>query len=68
MSGLGQSSRTLGCIILGGPRAGAGSSIRIYNFYNSLPEPTKSQFFAQLNKNASYLYNKNGGYLLNSIT
>ena len=32
MPGLGTSGRTLEAIILGGPRAGAGSASRIYNF------------------------------------
>jgi len=32
VTGLGTSARTAGSIILGGPRAGAGSAFRIYNF------------------------------------
>jgi hypothetical protein len=32
MPGLGTSNRNAGAVILGGPRAGAGSSSRIYNF------------------------------------
>ena len=32
MPGLGTSNRTAGAVILGGPRAGAGSSTRIYNY------------------------------------
>ena len=32
MPGLGSSGRTFEAIILGGPRAGAGSASRIYNF------------------------------------
>jgi hypothetical protein len=32
VSGLGTSARTAGAILLGGPRAGAGSAFRIYNY------------------------------------
>jgi hypothetical protein len=32
VTGLGTSARTTGAIILGGPRAGAGSAFRIYNY------------------------------------
>ena len=35
VSGLGTSARTAGAIILGGPRAGAGSAYRIYNYLSS---------------------------------
>jgi hypothetical protein len=34
VTGLGTSARTAGAIILGGPRAGAGSAYRIYNYLN----------------------------------
>lgn len=33
VSGLGTSARTASAIILGGPRAGAGSAYRIYNYF-----------------------------------
>jgi hypothetical protein len=32
VTGLGTSARTTGAILLGGPRAGAGSAFRIYNY------------------------------------
>jgi hypothetical protein len=32
LSGLGSYNRTAGAVILGGPRAGAGSAVRIYNY------------------------------------
>jgi len=35
MPGLGTSARTGAAILLGGPRAGAGSSVRVYNYLNS---------------------------------
>jgi hypothetical protein len=53
-SGLGQ-GRTLLSIIYGGPRAGAGSAVRIYNFYKQLPDPIKSNFLLNLKKNAVFL-------------
>jgi len=34
VSGLGTQARTAGAVILGGPRAGAGSAYRIYNYLN----------------------------------
>ena len=67
MTGLGQQGRTFGSIIFGGPRAGAGSSIRIYNFYNNLPEPYKSKFLLNLKNNATVLGNGTGTYSLYSF-
>lgn len=63
-TGLGQSGRTLSSIIYGGPRAGAGSAVRIYNFYRQLPEPIKSNFLTNLKNNAIILGNKSGTYSL----
>ena len=61
MSGLGQ-NRTLASIILGGPRAGAGSAVRIYNFYAGLPEPLKTQYLTNLKKNATVFYSGSGNF------
>jgi hypothetical protein len=35
MPGLGSGARTAPAILLGGPRAGAGSAVRIYNYLSS---------------------------------
>jgi hypothetical protein len=35
MPGLGTSARTAGAVMLGGPRAGAGSAVRIYNYLST---------------------------------
>jgi hypothetical protein len=64
MTGLGQQGRTLSSIIYGGPRAGAGSAIRIYNFYRGLPDPIKSNFLLNLKKNAIVLGKGTGTYSL----
>jgi len=64
MPGLGQQGRTLSSIIYGGPRAGAGSAIRIYNFYRGLPDPIKSNFLLNLKKNAIVLGKGTGTYSL----
>jgi hypothetical protein len=40
VSGLGTSARTTAAVLLGGPRAGAGSAFRIYN-YLSNRDPAK---------------------------
>ena len=66
MTGLGQ-GRTLGTIIYGGPRAGAGSAVRIYNFYSNMPEPYKSIFLSNLKKNATVLGKGTGTYTLYSF-
>lgn len=66
ITGLGQ-GRTLGSIIYGGPRAGAGSAVRIYNFYNKLPEPYKSKFLVNLKNNATVLGKGTGTYSLYSF-
>jgi len=66
ITGLGQ-NRTLGSIIYGGPRAGAGSAVRIYNFYNKLPEPYKSNFLSNLKSNATVLGKGTGTYSLYSF-
>jgi hypothetical protein len=58
-SGLGQAGRTTGAIILGGPRAGAGSSVRIYNFYNGLPAKIKDPWMASVRANAQKLFTNN---------
>jgi hypothetical protein len=36
MSGLGSYNRTAGAVILGGPRAGAGSAVRLYNYLTNI--------------------------------
>ena len=59
LSGLGQSGRTLNAVILGGPRAGAGSAIRIYNFYHGLNEPVKSRYLHNLRSNVIAMNTKN---------
>jgi hypothetical protein len=59
LSGLGQAGRTLNAVILGGPRAGAGSAIRIYNFYHGLSEPIKSRYARNLKNNVIALNTKN---------
>ena len=66
-SGLGQQGRTLSSIIYGGPRAGAGSAVRIYNFYSKLPEPYKSKFLSNLKSNATVLGKGTGTYSLYSF-
>ena len=58
MSGLGQQSRNTGAVFLGGPRAGAGSSLRIYNFYNNLPPKYKNTFLMNIRINAAKIFNK----------
>jgi hypothetical protein len=54
--GLGQAGRTTGSVMLGGPRAGAGSSVRIYNFYNGLPANLRDPWLASVRNNAQKLF------------
>ena len=65
VTGLGTSARTAGAIILGGPRAGAGSAYRIYN-YLSVRDPNflnvvkgNYQKFAQANNYLSLSNSRN---------
>jgi hypothetical protein len=67
LSGLGQQGRTYGAIIYGGPRAGAGSAIRIYNFYTNLPDPLKTRFLNNLKEGAKLLFSGQGNYNLRSF-
>ena len=67
MTGLGQQGRTFSSIIYGGPRAGAGSAVRIYNFYRQMPEPFKTNYLLNLRKNATVLGNGTGTYTLNQF-
>jgi hypothetical protein len=56
MSGLGSYNRTAGAIILGGPRAGAGSAVRIYNYltrYGALNTKTLEKILRAQYYNAS---------------
>ena len=62
MTGLGQQGRTFSSIIYGGPRAGAGSAVRIYNFYRQLPEPSKTNYLLNLKKNAALLSKETATY------
>lgn len=74
--GLGSSARTGLAIWVGGPRAGAGSAVRIYNFYSSLGLLNNVWYNPQLQKirQRGQLWNLNRGGLavgyagLNSIT
>jgi len=45
MPGLGSYNRDGMAVILGGPRAGAGSAVRIYNYLNN-----RNQLYASVNK------------------
>ena len=65
MPGLGQQSRTFGAIALGGSRAGAGSAVRIYNFYQSTAAIRRPNYFRNLNTRAQALpgFNIQNGYL-----
>ena len=62
MTGLGQGERTLSSMIYGGPRGGAGSAIRIYNFYHALPEPYKTNYLNNLKKNATVFHTGSGNF------
>jgi len=63
VTGLGTSARTTGAIILGGPRAGAGSAYRIYSYLvNSDPQALnvyKSKIQAIGKANAYFINNYN---------
>jgi hypothetical protein len=50
MPGLGSSARTAGAVILGGPRAGAGSAGRVYNFLKSTGEINKVLYSNEFQK------------------
>jgi hypothetical protein len=59
VSGLGTSARTAGAILLGGPRAGAGSAFRIYNYLRQNDPKTlalyKSKIAAIAQANAYFI-------------
>jgi len=62
--GLGTSARTAGAIILGGPRAGAGSAGRIYNFLKGTGELNKILYSGEF-QNIRYrfqIFNASTGY------
>jgi len=68
VSGLGTSARTTGAILLGGPRAGAGSAFRIYtylvNYDLKALELYKSKIKAIAQANAYFFnnYNRNHAF------
>jgi hypothetical protein len=68
MTGLGQGERTLSSMIFGGPRGGAGSAIRIYNFYRSLPEPYRTNYLINVKKNATTFTSGSGKFSLYSLS
>jgi hypothetical protein len=58
MSGLGSYNRTAGAVILGGPRAGAGSAVRIYNYLTNIGQLNASlSNFKNILKAQSYNMN-----------
>jgi hypothetical protein len=63
VSGLGTSARTTGAILLGGPRAGAGSAFRVYNYLVNYDPKTlalyKSKIQAIAQANAYFINNYN---------
>ena len=69
VTGLGTSARTTGAILLGGPRAGAGSAFRVYNYLVNYDPKTlalyKSKFQAIAQANAYFInnYNRNRIFL-----
>jgi hypothetical protein len=68
VSGLGTSARTTAAVLLGGPRAGAGSAFRIYNYLvNNDPRTLalyKSKIQAIYQKNAYFINQYNRNYRL----
>jgi len=61
MPGLGSGARTTAAVLLGGPRAGAGSTIRIYNYLN-----TAGLLEAGLNNYRTLIRSRNYNYTSNS--
>jgi hypothetical protein len=61
MPGLGSGSRTTTSVLLGGPRAGAGSAVRIYNYLSSV-----GQFESALSNYKSYVKANNYRYASNN--
>jgi len=72
VSGLGTSARTTAAVLLGGPRAGAGSAYRIYSYAvnrdPSLIYLYKSRINALLDKRGRYYINQfNRNYSLGGL-
>ena len=67
VSGLGTSARTAAAILLGGPRAGAGSAFRIYNYLtNHDPKALalyRSKIAALAKANAYFINNFNRNHV-----
>ena len=57
VTGLGTSARTTGAILLGGPRAGAGSAFRIYNFLVNNDPQGLNVYRSKLQANAYFMNN-----------
>jgi hypothetical protein len=68
VSGLGTSARTTGAILLGGPRAGAGSAYRIYSYLVNNDPRTLALYKLKLQaigqKNAYFINQYNRNYSL----
>jgi hypothetical protein len=68
VSGLGTSARTTAAVLLGGPRAGAGSAFRIYSYLVNHDQKTlalyKSKIQAIVQKNAYFINQFNRNYRL----
>lgn len=67
VSGLGTTARTAGAILLGGPRAGAGSAFRIYNYLTQRDPKAlasyKSKISAIAKANAYFINNFNRNHV-----
>ena len=68
VTGLGTSARTTGAIILGGPRAGAGSAFRIYNYLVNYDPKALNVYRSKIQEigkaNAYFINNYNRNYNL----
>jgi hypothetical protein len=63
VSGLGTSARTASAIILGGPRAGAGSAFRIYNYFVNNDPRALERYLSNVKA-----INKANAYFVNNYT
>lgn len=68
VTGLGSTARTAAAVLLGGPRAGAGSAFRIYSYLVNHDPKTlalyKSKIQAIVQKNAYFINQFNRNYRL----
>jgi hypothetical protein len=58
VTGLGSSARTTGAVLLGGPRAGAGSAYRIYSYLRTTNPGLLNMYSSKIQT----LLNKRSGY------